>query len=168
MVSPRNVWRPATILGQRESGRKGSAAAAGAAGGQPQQGGGGGPAAGQPQGAPGIFPGYISTRYNLFGMLPGQYIITPSSANKGSAAAGGLPLVKNMWPANIQYIASPVLINEGGSTSLSGTFTDPGGLDTHTVSIDWGDGGNTSDLSLASGILSFGEVRHTYSNPRND
>ena len=35
---------------------------------------------------------------------------------------------------------SQTSFNEGATTTLSGSFTDPGTLDTHTVTIDWGDG----------------------------
>ena len=52
-------------------------------------------------------------------------------------------------------------INENDSATLSGTFTDPGTLDTHTVLINWGDGASTP-LNLAAGVLSFSNISHSY------
>ena len=46
-------------------------------------------------------------------------------------------------------------INEAGTATVSATFTDPGVLDTHTGSINWGDGSPTqlvSVVALAAGV----------------
>jgi PKD repeat protein len=69
--------------------------------------------------------------------------------------------VNNVAPSKIALTLTPGTINEGGSTSLSGTFSDPGVLDTHTVGIAWGDG-TTDTLNLAAGVLSFGPVSHSF------
>ncbi len=70
--------------------------------------------------------------------------------------------VNNIAPVMVDDLAlSPSTIDEGGSTSLSGSFTDPGTLDEHTVKIDWGDG-ETETVDLAAGILTFSGVPHTY------
>ena len=70
--------------------------------------------------------------------------------------------VNNIAPVMVDDLAlSPSTIDEGGSTSLSGSFTDPGTLDGHTVKIDWGDG-ETETVDLAAGILTFSGVPHTY------
>ena len=37
-------------------------------------------------------------------------------------------------------------IDEGGTVTLSGEFTDPGTLDPHIVTIDWGDGSTPAVL----------------------
>src|SRR6185436_10313935 len=50
---------------------------------------------------------------------------------------------------------------EGGSTSLTGSFTDVEGTDTHTVVINWGDG-QTSILYLAAGALTIPTTAHLY------
>jgi hypothetical protein len=55
----------------------------------------------------------------------------------------------------------PKTINENDSTTLSGTFTDPGVRDSHTVVISWGDGSPDTTLTLAAGVLSFGAA-HRY------
>ncbi|WP_404387451.1 PKD domain-containing protein [Humibacillus xanthopallidus] len=46
-------------------------------------------------------------------------------------------------------------IDEASTATVSATFTDPGTLDTHTASIDWGDGGAAQAVTpaqLASGV----------------
>jgi len=61
--------------------------------------------------------------------------------------------------------------SEMGEFILEGTFTDLGWLDTHSVSINWGDG-NTEDVSV-TGENSFSDVtrkisaRHRYSQLKN-
>jgi VCBS repeat-containing protein len=48
-------------------------------------------------------------------------------------------------------------INENGSATLTGSFTDPDGSDTHTVTVAWGDPNNATDstfnLSATSGLM---------------
>lgn len=70
--------------------------------------------------------------------------------------------VNNVAPASVTLTSSAASILENGSLSLSGVFTDPGVLDTHTVVIDWGDGSATTTLTLAAGVLTFGPASHTY------
>src|SRR5581483_981340 len=53
------------------------------------------------------------------------------------------------------------MVNENGSTSLSGAFADAGTLDTHTVVVNWGDGGSTT-VNLAAGVLTFSGMTHQY------
>lgn len=50
---------------------------------------------------------------------------------------------------------------EGGSSTLSLTFADADALDTHTVSVDWGDGETTNSAVLAAGETTFG-APHVY------
>ena len=42
-------------------------------------------------------------------------------------------------------------IDEGGTATVTATFTDPGVLDTHTASIDWGDGGPVEPVAVVQG-----------------
>ena len=58
-------------------------------------------------------------------------------------------------------------INENGVATVSGTITDPGMLDTFTVTIDWGDGAS-ADYSYPAGSTTFSET-HQYldDNPTN-
>ncbi len=67
--------------------------------------------------------------------------------------------VNNVPPANV--ILNAGVIDENGVFSLSGSFTDPGTLDTHTVVIDWGPSQGTTTLELAAGVISF-SASHQY------
>lgn len=51
-------------------------------------------------------------------------------------------------------------IDEGANVHLTGSFSDPGGADLHTLDIDWGDGASES-VSLPAGERTF-QIAHTY------
>jgi PKD repeat protein len=70
------------------------------------------------------------------------------TANPGVVAVGTLGV-------------TPGTIDEGGTTTLSGTFTDTAPLDTHTVVIDWGDNSQHTTLNLPAGQFSF-SADHKY------
>ena len=70
--------------------------------------------------------------------------------------------VTNVAPANIVVNSTASHITENQSITLSGSFTDPGILDTHTVDINWGDGSDHTLLSLAANVLVFGNASHQY------
>ncbi len=53
-------------------------------------------------------------------------------------------------------------INEGGSVSLDGSFTDTNDIDPHTVTINWGDGTPNTVFVLPAGTTSFAGKTHTY------
>src|SRR5207302_11083188 len=85
----------------------------------------------------------------------------------GASASGSTNVaVTNVAPSNVQLSLSASTIIENGSTSLSGTFSDPGSLDTHTVVINWGDN-SSSTLNLAAGALTFSGVSHSYLEERD-
>jgi hypothetical protein len=73
-----------------------------------------------------------------------------------------LVTVNNVPPSNLQLHLSAAEISESGGISLSGNFTDPGTLDTHRVTIDWGDGGPADTLDLSAGIVSWPEIAHVF------
>ena len=52
-------------------------------------------------------------------------------------------------------------VNETGTATLTGSFTDPDAADTHTVVINWGSGEGTTTLNLAAGVTTF-SANHTY------
>jgi choice-of-anchor C domain-containing protein len=52
-------------------------------------------------------------------------------------------------------------VTEGGVTTLNVAFSDPGVLDTHTVTVSWGDGSLPTVLNLPLGARSF-SATHTY------
>jgi PKD domain/RTX calcium-binding nonapeptide repeat (4 copies) len=74
--------------------------------------------------------------------------------------AGEYFLSSNFSPAlTTLAVTSPV--NENGTATLTGTFSDPEGLDTHTVVINWGPGEGTTTLNLGVGVTSF-NAQHPY------
>ena len=54
-------------------------------------------------------------------------------------------------------------IVEGGTVTVSGTIDSPGGIDTNTVSINWGDGSAPTTIVLPPGQDTF-STTHTYLN----
>jgi len=75
----------------------------------------------------------------------------------------------NDAPADLSVSLTSASILEGGSTSVSGTFSDVEATDAHTVVINWGDGGPTATISLPAGTFSIPATAHTYAddNPTN-
>ncbi len=69
--------------------------------------------------------------------------------------------VANAGPGNLYLWAGASSFTELQPGTLNGSFSDPGVQDTHTVTIDWGDGTAATTLSLAVGQLSF-SAGHTY------
>ena len=57
---------------------------------------------------------------------------------------------------------SATSINENDSVTLSGSFIDPGTQDSHTVTIEWGDGSANTTLNLGAGVLNFSAQSHQY------
>jgi hypothetical protein len=86
--------------------------------------------------------------------------VTVADDDTGTDMKGAIITVRNVAPAVTDLRLSATAIDENGSTTLSGSFTDPGTLDTHTVLTDWGDG-STQTLSLAPGDRAF-EATHQY------
>jgi uncharacterized delta-60 repeat protein len=86
--------------------------------------------------------------------------VAVSDDDTGSDSAGTTVTVNNVAPVITSVNASGP-INENDSTTVSGTFTDPGTQDTHTVVIAWGDGSPATTINLAAGVLTF-SASHTY------
>jgi Ca2+-binding RTX toxin-like protein len=84
--------------------------------------------------------------------------------NDGGITTGELPLtVNNVTPVITELSNSAPVVGdagEGEQISISGAFTDVGTLDTHTASIDWGDG-TVGQAMLVQGSGSFGGI-HAY------
>lgn len=55
---------------------------------------------------------------------------------------------------------TPAVIDEGGAVTLTGAFCDAGQLDTHTATVDWGDG-TRSTHPLGAGERTF-QATHVY------
>jgi len=69
--------------------------------------------------------------------------------------------VTNVAPSALLLSLSAASINENGAVTLSGSFTDPGVADVHTLTINWGDGGSTVATVTPTGTRSF-SVTHQY------
>ena len=67
--------------------------------------------------------------------------------------------VANVPPAAVTLVLAQPSIDEAGTATLSGSFTDPGLQDTHVVVIDWKDGGALSTITLPAGTLTFSATR---------
>ena len=72
--------------------------------------------------------------------------------------------VVNVQPNNIQLTLTNANLTENDVVSLGGTFAEPGILDTHLVTIDWGDSSPLESFMLAAGITSFSGKTHRYLN----
>ncbi|MCA1999145.1 MAG: beta-propeller fold lactonase family protein, partial [Hyphomicrobiales bacterium] len=79
--------------------------------------------------------------------------------------------VLNLPPAITALNVAPSPAEEGSAVVLTGTFTDPGPLDTHAIVIDWGDGTLSRSAGIGADIVvdpvnrSF-MVRHVYADNR--
>jgi hypothetical protein len=68
----------------------------------------------------------------------------------------------NDAPRNVTITATPTTIDENDVATLSGSFSDPDSGDTHTVTVDWGDGSSPTTLtSLSAGVFTF-TATHRY------
>src|SRR2546427_6717180 len=65
-------------------------------------------------------------------------------------------------PSNVSVSMSPATINEGGTSSISSSFTDSSTSATHTVTITWGDGSANTVLNRAAGVLTIPATAHQY------
>ncbi len=85
-----------------------------------------------------------------------------------TARSGGSPAVQtftnvaalNVAPFNVT-LGSIAAIDENGTAVLDVSFDDPGVLDLHTISIDWGDGGPLEVVSIPVGDRSA-QFSHQY------
>jgi len=103
---------------------------------------------------------------NSFSFTPddnGTYVISIAVTDKdgGVGSDSKTITVTNVAPSIVSLSLSANSINENQSVTLSGSFRDPGTLDTHTVVIDWGDGSTPTTLNLAANVLSF-SASHQY------
>jgi hypothetical protein len=86
--------------------------------------------------------------------------LTLSTAG-GSDTDSAVVTVNNVAPTLGSLALSPSTVTVGSPATLSGTISDVGTLDTHVVSINWGDGSSNTTLNLAAGATNF-SASHTY------
>jgi MBG domain (YGX type)/Right handed beta helix region/Matrixin len=70
--------------------------------------------------------------------------------------------VNDVPPSNLVVSTDHSTISEGGAVNLSGSFQATGPLDTHVVTIDWGDKSPVKTFNLAGGVLNFSGISHQY------
>lgn len=107
----------------------------------------------------GITHQYLNNRAND---APYTVTVTVTDKDGGSGMGTTMVTVQNVAPTALMLNLAQSTINEGSSASLSGSFTDPGTLDAHTVTIDWNDGSSNTVLNLAAGSLAIPATMHVY------
>jgi PKD repeat protein len=70
--------------------------------------------------------------------------------------------VLNVAPSFTSFTLSSTDLEAGASVTASGMFGDPGVADTHTVTVDWGDGSTPWTANLAVRVWSFTSDAHPY------
>ena len=79
----------------------------------------------------------------------------------GAGQVKGVAILTAPPPVITSITRSPNAIPEGGTLTLSGTFTDAGPAGMHTVDIAWGDTSSDTMLNLAAGVFRFSAM-HSY------
>ncbi len=87
--------------------------------------------------------------------------VTTTDDDGDSSGLFDYHFVRNVAPDDRVLVLSEYVIDENDEVTLSGTFFDPGVLDSFTVVVDWGDGSETTELTLAAGVQEF-EASHVY------
>ena len=80
------------------------------------------------------------------GQPAGSYTATVTATEGGTTLASATASVQvtNVPPVITGFAPVAAVVNEGSTAAVAGTFTDAGLLDTHTVTINWGDGQSTT------------------------
>jgi autotransporter-associated beta strand protein len=99
---------------------------------------------------------------NLPNNAPFTVSVTVTDSSGGSNTATTPANVVNVPPSVTGLAANLVQIFESQTTTLSGTFTDPGPLDTHTVTINWDDPNATGLSTFALGPFGTLAVNQTF------
>jgi hypothetical protein len=112
----------------------------------------------------------LNHRYGLASPLASPYrVMVRVTDNSGLVGTASLQLeVINQAPVlNPSDVVITGKLNEGGTATLIGSFSDTSDEEAHTVEIDWGDG-TTQNVVLSKGITTF-SVPHQYvdDNPTN-
>ena len=90
--------------------------------------------------------------------------ISETGGSSDASPAGVLVAeVRNSLPHSLEADFSSTEISEGESITLDLSFLDDGPLDTHSATIDWGDG-QREEFVIAAGIQSLSDLEHTYAN----
>ena len=86
--------------------------------------------------------------------------LTVTSSNGEIATDTATITVSNAAPELTGLVLDTTSVDEGGAVTLAGSFIDAGTLDTHTVSVTWGDGSTSS--AVVNQVAGTFEATHTY------
>ena len=110
---------------------------------------------------------FSTTKSYTFGphqyTVPNTYHVTATVTDDDTLSGTGeavLVVGAINHPPTLLNLSADV-VPEGSATTLTGTFTDPDVVDTHTVLIKWGEASPDTTLALSAGTLTF-SVQHTY------
>ena len=95
------------------------------------------------------------------GLAPNLITVTVLDDDGGLSTNATLILISNVPPSSIHIGLNTGVIGEDGTIQLSGSFVDPGVLDSHQVVINWGDGTSNTIQNLNAGTFAFGGI-HQY------
>ena len=77
----------------------------------------------------------------------GAYTVKITVSDGESTASGSFAVTAaNLAPT--ASVPTPAPLNEGGGLVIKASFNDPGTLDTHTATVDWGDGSGVQPLAV--------------------
>ena len=96
-----------------------------------------------------------------FGLYKATLLATDPSGLTSAPAIQTIN-VADVAPQAVIVTPSMTSISEGASISVSGRFSDPGPDDSHTVTINWGDGSSVTLPTVAAGVDTFTSPLHTY------
>jgi len=80
--------------------------------------------------------------------------VTLVDDDAGIATGQAVTMVQNVEPGNLAIEVTPEIF-ENGVVTLTGSFDDPGSLDTHQVIVDWGAGEISETFTLDAGARDF-------------
>lgn len=116
-------------------------------------------------GGPGPLVGTVTASYRFGeddGGIPFEVAVTVTDDDGASTTASFEVAVANVAPTLSNLSATA--LSENGSTTLTGTISDPGTPDTFTLTVDWGDPlspGNVEIFNLPAGTTDF-SIGHQY------
>ncbi len=90
-------------------------------------------------------------------------VITATDSDGATASTSFALVVHNVAPVLVNVTSSNPSLEEvspDGNVSVTGAFTDAGGLDTHSVTVDWGDGTGTQTLAVDQDADTFAGSHH--------
>jgi hypothetical protein len=112
----------------------------------------------------------LSHQYLDDGTFPGNgtpsdtytVALTVSDDDLGLTSATTTVVVNNVIPSQIIFTATPDVINEMQSVTITGTFIDTGRQDQHTLMVDWGDGTPPEAITTFTSVNGMGTFTATH------